>query len=40
MSEIRVRSKVWLEIDGQPFLGDGRAKLLLTITAAGTGAIK
>ena len=23
MSEIRIRNKVWLEIDGQPLLGDG-----------------
>ncbi|MEA3543678.1 MAG: LysR family transcriptional regulator [Thermodesulfobacteriota bacterium] len=36
MSEIRVRNKVWLEIDGQPLLGDGRARLLRAIAATGS----
>jgi molybdate transport system regulatory protein len=36
MSEIRIRNKVWLEIDGQPFLGDGRASLLQTIDITGS----
>ncbi len=37
MNKIRVRNKVWLEIDGQPLLGDGRARLLQAI--ADTGSI-
>lgn len=36
MSKIRICNKVWLEIDGQPFLGDGRAILLRTIATAGS----
>lgn len=36
MSEIRIRSKIWLEIDGKPLLGDGRARLLQTIAATGS----
>lgn len=28
MKVLRVRSKIWLEVDGQPFLGDGRYRLL------------
>lgn len=35
MSEIRIRNKVWLEIDGQPLLGDGRASRLQTIATTG-----
>lgn len=36
MSEIRIRSKIWLEIDGQPLLGDGRAGLLQMIATTGS----
>ena len=36
MSEFRVRSKVWLEFDGQPFLGDGRYRILAAIEHAGS----
>jgi len=36
MSEIRICNKVWLEIDGRPFLGDGRAILLRTIATTGS----
>lgn len=36
MSEMRVRSKVWLEFDGHPFLGDGRFRLLSTIERSGS----
>ena len=36
MSEFRVRSKVWLEFQGQPFLGDGRYRLLTAVELAGS----
>lgn len=36
MSEIRIRNKVWLEVDGQPLLGDGRASLLQMIATTGS----
>ena len=36
MNEIRVRTKVWLEISGQPLLGDGRARLLEAIATTGS----
>jgi molybdate transport system regulatory protein len=36
MSQIRVRSKVWLEVDGQSFLGDGRYRLLSAIQRNGS----
>jgi len=36
MSGIRIRNKVWLEIDGQPLLGDGRASLLQMIVTTGS----
>lgn len=36
MTEIRIRSKIWLEIDGQPLLGDGRLRLLRTIATTGS----
>jgi molybdate transport system regulatory protein len=32
----RVRSKTWLEVDGQPFLGDGRYRLLMAIQRNGS----
>jgi len=36
MSRLRIRSKVWLEIDGQPFLGDGRYRILSAIQRNGS----
>lgn len=30
------RSKVWLEVDGQPFLGDGRYRLLRAVDRSGS----
>ena len=36
MSELRVRSKVWLEVDGQAFLGDGRYRMLVAIERYGS----
>lgn len=36
MSELTVRSKVWLEVDGEPFLGDGRYRLLRAIERNGS----
>lgn len=36
MSRFRIRSKVWLEFDGQPFLGDGRYRLLAEVERSGS----
>jgi molybdate transport system regulatory protein len=36
MSQIRIRSKIWLEVDGQPFLGDGRYRLLAAVQRNGS----
>jgi molybdate transport system regulatory protein len=36
MRELTVRSKVWLEIDGEPFLGDGRYRLLRAVAECGS----
>ncbi|PNU20985.1 ModE family transcriptional regulator [Geothermobacter hydrogeniphilus] len=36
MKTIRVRSKVWLEVDGEPLLGDGRERLLQAIQRTGS----
>lgn len=36
MSQIRLRSKIWLEIDGKPLLGSGRVRLLNAIAASGS----
>ncbi len=36
MNAFRVRSKTWLEVDGQPFLGDGRYRLLIAIQRNGS----
>jgi len=36
MTHLRIRSKVWLEVDGQPFLGDGRHRLLSAIQRNGS----
>jgi len=30
------RSKVWLEVNGQPFLGDGRYRLLMAVERTGS----
>ncbi len=36
MTTFRMRSKIWLEIDGQPFLGDGRYRLLAAVQRTGS----
>ena len=36
MREMRVRSKVWLEVDGQAFLGEGRFRMLAAIERSGS----
>ena len=36
MSEIVARSKIWLETNGHPFLGDGRYRLLKAIERKGS----
>jgi len=36
MKSIRVRSKVWLEVDGEPLLGDGRYRLLRAVERSGS----
>lgn len=36
MKPLRVRSKVWLEVDGEPFLGDGRYRLLRAVEQSGS----
>ncbi len=36
MKSIRVRTKVWLEVDGEPLIGDGRERLLLAIERGGS----
>ena len=36
MKAIQVRSKIWLEVDGAPFLGDGRYRLLRAIERNGS----
>jgi len=42
MSDIRIRSKIWLEFAGQPLLGDGRFQLLSAVERTGSinGAAK
>ena len=35
-STMQVKSKVWIEIDGLPFLGEGRRNLLLNIEKMGS----
>ncbi|SEA75032.1 molybdate transport system regulatory protein [Desulfuromusa kysingii] len=42
MNTIRIRSKIWLEVDGEPFLGDGRYHMLTAIERCGSinGAAK
>jgi len=36
MKSLQVRSKVWLEVDGEPLLGDGRERLLRLIDECGS----
>ena len=36
MTSLRVRSKVWLEINGKPLLGGGRERLLNAVERAGS----
>lgn len=36
MKEMQIRSKVWFELGGEPFLGDGRARLLALIDQQGS----
>lgn len=36
MKKLEVRSKVWLEVDGEPLLGEGRERLLLLIEQSGS----
>ena len=36
MSNLRIRSKIWLEVDGKPFLGDGRHRLLWAVQRNGS----
>ncbi|MBD1400129.1 LysR family transcriptional regulator [Pelovirga terrestris] len=36
MNDLRIRSKIWLEVNGQPFLGGGRLRLLRAIAATGS----
>lgn len=36
MTKLQVRSKIWLEVDGKPFLGDGRYRILSTIHRHGS----
>lgn len=36
MKGIRIRTKIWLEVDGEPLLGEGREQLLRAIDRAGS----
>lgn len=36
MKSLQVRSKIWLEVDGAPLLGDGRERLLRLIDELGS----
>jgi molybdate transport system regulatory protein len=36
MNRVQVRTKVWLEVDGEPLIGDGRERLLLAIERGGS----
>jgi molybdate transport system regulatory protein len=36
MKQMKVRSKIWLEVDGKPFLGDGRYRILSAIHQHGS----
>ena len=36
MKQLRIRSKIWLEVNGQAFLGDGRYRLLSAVHRNGS----
>lgn len=36
MKSVRIRSKIWLEVNGEPLLGEGRARLLSAIRETGS----
>ena len=36
MIKLRVRTKTWLEVDEQPFMGDGRYRLLMAVRQNGS----
>ncbi len=36
MKSIQVRTKIWLEVDGEPLIGAGRERLLLAIENGGS----
>lgn len=36
VSRLQVRSKIWLEVDGEPVFGQGREKLLRLIKSTGS----
>lgn len=36
MKGLRIRSKIWLEVDGRAFLGDGRYRLLSAVQRTGS----
>jgi molybdate transport system regulatory protein len=36
MTQLKVRSKVWLEVDGEPLLGEGRERLLSLVKQTGS----
>jgi len=36
MNRIQVRTKIWLEVDGEPLLGAGRVRLLRAIDEGGS----
>ncbi len=36
MTLLKVRSKIWLEVDGEPVLGEGRERLLTLIEQTGS----
>lgn len=36
MKQLRIRSKIWLEVDGRSFLGDGRYRLLSAVQRNGS----
>lgn len=36
MKDLQIRNKVWIEIDGEPLLGNGRARLLQAVAQHGS----
>ena len=36
MKDLQIRCKIWIEIDGEPLLGNGRVRLLKAITKHGS----